>query len=281
MSAKSYLLKISRPRFWIYLFGPFLIGAAAASDKLTEIATLNVGVLAVYFLFPANLLVYGVNDIFDYETDRLNPKKAKYETLVGPDFRFKLLLLIALLNIPFIVFTLFAGLRATSILAGFLFFSIFYSSPPIRAKSKPILDSMFNVLYVFPGLISYTLVSGRFPPWLIVLGAGLWTMAMHAFSAIPDIEPDRKSGTGTVATFLGQTGTLLFCALCFAGAALIGSLYIGLFAILMGSVYLLILIAAYFSRSAEGFFNIYRFFPILNAFFGFVIFWVIAYDKLV
>lgn len=35
----------------------------------------------LYFLFPANLLVYGVNDIADEDTDILNAKKQGYELL--------------------------------------------------------------------------------------------------------------------------------------------------------------------------------------------------------
>jgi 4-hydroxybenzoate polyprenyltransferase len=30
---------------------------------------------ALYFTFPANLFVYGVNDFADYDTDKFNSKK--------------------------------------------------------------------------------------------------------------------------------------------------------------------------------------------------------------
>ena len=36
----------------------------------------------VYFLIPANILIYGINDIFDYDTDKLNPKKGTYEAFI-------------------------------------------------------------------------------------------------------------------------------------------------------------------------------------------------------
>jgi 4-hydroxybenzoate polyprenyltransferase len=43
---------------------------------VTENVRLSIVVLLmIYFTYPANLLVYGVNDIFDYETDKLNAKK--------------------------------------------------------------------------------------------------------------------------------------------------------------------------------------------------------------
>jgi hypothetical protein len=47
------------------------------------------------------------------------------------------------------------GFLVSLSLLGFLFFGIFYSAPPIRAKEIPFLDSFFNILYVFPGIAAY------------------------------------------------------------------------------------------------------------------------------
>jgi 4-hydroxybenzoate polyprenyltransferase len=44
-------------------------------------------------------------------------------------------------------------------------------------------------------------------------------MAMHTFSAVPDIEPDRRAGIRTTATVLGEHATLLYCALAWLVAA--------------------------------------------------------------
>ena len=71
----SYLLKISRPRFWIYLLGPYLIGIIAATDTVDILYTIPFWIGFLYFLFPANLLIYGANDISDYQTDQHNQKK--------------------------------------------------------------------------------------------------------------------------------------------------------------------------------------------------------------
>ena len=78
------LLRISRPRFWIYLLGPYLIGSILAFEPMQIIWQWQFWLGFVYFTLPANLLIYGVNDIFDYETDKLNPKKQNYEALVTP-----------------------------------------------------------------------------------------------------------------------------------------------------------------------------------------------------
>ena len=79
------IVNISRPRFWIYLFGSYLLGVVAGASSSADFVRFDSILFGLYFLLPANLLVYGVNDIFDFETDRLNPKKAGYEILVQPE----------------------------------------------------------------------------------------------------------------------------------------------------------------------------------------------------
>jgi 4-hydroxybenzoate polyprenyltransferase len=44
-------------------------------------------------------------------------------------------------------------------------------------------------------------------------------MAMHTFSAVPDIVPDRRAGIRTTATLLGERATLAYCAGCWLLAA--------------------------------------------------------------
>jgi 4-hydroxybenzoate polyprenyltransferase len=57
------------------------------------------------------------------------------------------------------------------------------------------------------------------PPLPAVVGGWLWTMGMHTFSAIPDIEPDRAAGIRTTATVLGERGAYVYCGACWLAAA--------------------------------------------------------------
>lgn len=274
-----FLVKVSRPRFWIYIFGPYIVGLIAGLGNSSEL-TNSQGTFAMYFLLPLNLLIYGINDIFDYETDKLNPKKTDYEELVTPEKRTKLWIVILALNTPFllkaILFTNFAA--AISAIA-FLFFSIFYSAPPIRAKTKPFLDSAFNVLYVLPGVFGYSLVTGEFPPASVVIAGALWTAAMHAYSAIPDIEADREAKLSTIATVLGPTGTHIFCLAAYVGSAVLSHQYLGIVSIALGSVFVLTMLASMITHDRDGVFRIYRLFPFINAAAGFILFWAIAIPK--
>ncbi len=275
-----FLLKVSRPRFWFYLFGPYLVGLVAGIAARGELADWRYALFAIYFLFPANLLVYGINDIFDYETDALNAKKTDYEQLVGPEKRRTLFYWIAGLNLPFIIAAaLLFDLNSFLALQSFVFFSLFYSSPPIRAKTKPILDSAFNILYVMPGVFAFAITSGSLPPATLVIAAGMWTAAMHAYSAIPDIEADKKAGLATIATFFGGYTTLAICFGLYLAAAVLSFEYLGPTAIMLGSAYMILMIASVQSLRTGRIFNLYKAFPMINIVAGFVLFWHVVISK--
>ncbi|HQU82103.1 MAG TPA: prenyltransferase [Pyrinomonadaceae bacterium] len=275
----KFLLKISRPRFWIYIFGPFIVGLISGANSPNEILSLKNLIFGIYFLFPANLLIYGINDIFDYETDKLNQKKTEYETLVEPDYRKGLSIVILLTNLPFIIYSFFINSKLALAMCGFLFFSCFYSAPPIRAKAIPFLDSIFNILYVFPAIFSFVLMTENFPPILAVVSAGFWTMAMHAYSAVPDIEADKQANLQTVATKLGANGTLLFCLVCYLLSAVLAFQFIGIFAFFFGIIYAAMMIISFKFNQKNEVFKVYKFFPMVNTIVGFFLFWTIALSK--
>lgn len=266
------ILKISRPRFWIYLFGPYMIASFAAyTSGYTEFSWQTVW-WGMYFLFPANLLIYGVNDIFDFETDRLNDKKQKYEALVVRKDHKRIVIWMILLHIPFVV-SLFwiSHLQIFSLLC-FLFFGIFYSAKPIRAKSKPILDSFFNILYVFPGVFGYFLHEGEKFSWYLFFTATLWCMAMHAYSAIPDQSADKKAGISTIATLLGGNGTLLFCFLCYVFGIILSVNELGVLSWILGGIYIVFMALSFFLLQNHTIFKLYKAFPWINAFSGMLLF---------
>jgi 4-hydroxybenzoate polyprenyltransferase len=218
MSRAVYLLKLSRPRFWIYLAGPVLVGAVFGASSLPELLSAPTVALFAFFLLPANVLLYGVNDVFDADVDRANPKKDDREVRYGGQ-RFVLVAvvtsgLLGLVLVPLL------PLGALAWVAVFYALGIGYSAPPIRFKTTPVLDSVSNGLYLAPGAAAYVALAGSQPPALAVAGAWLWTMGMHTFSAIPDIEPDRAAGIRTTATLLGERRTYAYCLACWALAAL-------------------------------------------------------------
>jgi len=214
----SYLVALSRPRFWFYLAGPVVVGVAVAATSVDELFGSTAVALFAYFLLPANVLLYGVNDIFDAEVDTENPKKDDKEVRWQGDRSVTAAVVLSgLLGVGLLGVTPPA---AWPWLVGFLFLAIEYSAPPLRFKTTPLLDSVSNGLYILPGIAAYVVVAGGQPPALAVVGAWLWTMGMHTFSAIPDIEPDRQAGIRTTATALGERRTYGYVAGCWLAASL-------------------------------------------------------------
>ncbi|MFW5948559.1 MAG: prenyltransferase [Halolamina sp.] len=214
-----YLLTLSRPRFWLYTAGPVLVGVAYAAESVSDLLAPLPAVLFLYFLLPANVYLYGINDRFDREIDAENPKKEEG----SPEARWRdssavTAVVAAAGSLGLALFPLTPGV-AWPALAGFFALATAYSAPPLRFKSRPLLDSLSNGLYLLPGAAAYAALAGAQPPAAALVGGWLWTMAMHTYSAIPDIEPDRAAGVETTATLLGETRTYLYCAGCWTLAA--------------------------------------------------------------
>ena len=227
----AHLLTLSRPRFWLYLAGPVLVGLVFGARSVGDLLAPVPLALALYFLFPANVFLYGVNDVFDRDADAHNPKKDDREAR----YRGERDVLAAVAASALLGVALLAVLPAAAWpwLAGFLLLGTEYSAPPLRFKTTPFLDSLSNGLYVLPGAAAYVALAGERPALLAVLGGWLWTMAMHTFSAIPDIEPDRAAGIRTTATALGERRTYVYCACCWLGAAVAFGLLSPLFGTLL------------------------------------------------
>lgn len=220
-TAAGHLFWLSRPRFWLYLAGPVLVGVAYAATAPADLLDPVTVVLFLYFLVPANVFLYGINDIFDADIDEQNPKKSdegKEVRYTGSRVVVLAVVVSALLALGFVPLLPSAALVA---LAGFLVLGAAYSAPPLRFKTTPLLDSVSNGLYVLPGVAGYAALTSSYPPVLAILGGWVWAMGMHTFSALPDIDPDREAGIQTTATLLGESRTLAYCAGCWVLAALL------------------------------------------------------------
>jgi len=209
-------------------------------------------------------LIYGINDIFDYETDKKNPKKQGYEMLVQPKHHRILYKHILIWNIPFFVYALFINKTALLWLFVFVFFAVFYSAKPIRAKVVPLFDSFFSAAhYIATGVFGYILLGGVITSWAPIVAAILWAMAMHAYSAIPDIDADTQAGIETVATKFGAHKTLILCLLLYVVAGVIGSFFIGVWSLILTLPYLYMIFIT--RKNMSSLFRYYKIFPWVNA----------------
>ena len=260
----SNLVVLSRPRFWLYLAGPFALGAAASGAVFWVDPVF--WLLFLFFLFPANVLLYGVNDFFDRDTDKFSSKKSGREFVFSGE-SWVLWSWVSCLVLGLLV----AWWFSSWLVLGFLFLAVFYSAPPLRFKARLLLDSWSNGLYVLPGFFSYVLFSGSLPAWWVVVGAWSWAASMHLFSAIPDIVADKKAGLSTTAVVVGRADALRLCSvwwlLSLACAAFSASWFSLLFVVY--AVFPLVLVG----RSQAVVSEAYWYFPLFNGLVGFVLFW--------
>lgn len=211
MNVLKLIIRLSRPRFWLYLAGPYLLGYTFAYDHTTSFLTPKSVYTFLYFLIPANIFLYGVNDIFDRETDKINPKKdSKEQKITLKTYSIYLYIVIFSLCMAIPLF-IFQNRLSNLLLALFLIFSYLYSAPPIRFKIKPFVDSASNILYALPAFIGFSQLVYTAPNYKILLVAWLWTFGMHLYSAIPDIEYDKKAHMQTTAVYLGEQKSLWLC----------------------------------------------------------------------
>ncbi len=271
-----YFATVTRPRFWLYLAGPYLLGYTAGASSLRDLLAPEFWLYLAFFLGPANLLLYGVNDLADADTDAVNPKKGTMEArLDGRERPLARAVLVCLLVSGLAV----AGLPswpARGLLVLFVALALGYSLPPFRFKARPILDMASNFLYALPGFVGYLQAGGGRTQPTVVAFAWCWTAAMHLFSAIPDIASDRQAGVVTTATRLGAARSLALCgALWGVGGGLLlagGVLWPwSLLALLYPAIPLVLL-----WRGGGGVGRAYWAFPLLNGALGMLAFFLIA-----
>lgn len=266
------MFRVSRPRFWMYLFGPYLLGAASAFHAGTGTFSSSAVLLGLYFTLPANMFIYGINDIYDYETDVTNEKKQGYESVVPHAQHRFIWRAITVTNIVFIPLVFTLHFYAALACLGFVFLGYSYSAPPIRAKARPFLDSASNALYVMPGIAAYFAFGGDHMSIALVLAGICWSAAMHAFSAVPDIDADTLAGIPTIATTLGAQRTLYMCMVLYVIAGGIAGFTLGIIGWIGCGVYVALMLMALRSTTHHDLMKTYKQFPMINTGIGALLF---------
>jgi 4-hydroxybenzoate polyprenyltransferase len=210
------VLAASRPFSWINTAYPFAAGYLLSTGGRIDVA-LVVGTL--YFLGPYNLLMYGINDVFDYESDLRNPRKGGIEgALADPAtaraVHRRILWACALTNVPALAWLVLLGdAAAAAVLAVVVFLVVAYSAPRLRFKERPVVDSVTSAMH-FVGPLWYALVLtgtdlGARTAWPVLAAFVAWGVASHAFGAVQDVRADREGGLASVATVLGAHATVV------------------------------------------------------------------------
>lgn len=172
-------------------------------------------------------VTFGVNDVYDIDSDTGNLRKTNSWThgtaLSVCDIRF-VLLAAKLLTGLVILLALPASASSPWVLgytAAFLCLAWTYSTPPLRLKERPIIDSLSNGLmcwlfwasgYIFSGERTLTLyndpsaTNGRL--------VFLYASALHSLAAVEDAKADASANQRTIVTTFGERFALLFSLVC-------------------------------------------------------------------
>ena len=143
------LIGVSRPAGWFSFPAFFLMGSVSSgSTTLTPLFISQLLLLS----FPFSIFVYGINDIYDWESDIINPRKGiTFEGIrLEPQYH-SFVKHVAFFAISLLFFTSLLTLNISNILTVGLLVPLgyFYSAPPVRFKERPPLDSIINGIGFF------------------------------------------------------------------------------------------------------------------------------------
>lgn len=160
-----------------------------------------------------------MNDIYDYETDRRNPRKLADSVEGGvlhPVHHNDVLVASYISTIIVLLSTL--AYEHQNILATISIVVIAwqYSSPPLRIKEIPFLDSISNGCLVFLIWFYGFSLSGssisEVPLKVVVNHVAI--VGGHALGAVVDYEADTAVGLTTIATAMGKRRAAIFAVVC-------------------------------------------------------------------
>lgn len=211
MTLARVLFVTSRPLSWVNTAYPFAVAYFVSTGRVD--LTLVVGTL--FFLVPYNLAMYGINDVFDYESDLVNPRKGGIEgAVVAPQFHRPILWASFIACLPFVAFLITVGdWASTAILALSLLAVVAYSVKGLRLKELPFLDSITSSFhFVSPALFGIVLAHSAVSTAqsLVLTAFFLWGVGSHAFGAVQDVVSDRNGGIRSIATVMGAAWTVRF-----------------------------------------------------------------------
>lgn len=216
------LLRISRPPLWIVLPLIFCLGLAYGQHGLTDPSfRLTPFMIAQIFMlsFPMCLFTFGLNDIHDRASDRLNPRKRGIEGTLLAEGSQKPVKVAA-----FWAGVLFLCVSAASADPGHVYFAVMllvfsyaYSTPPWRFKTRPPLDIVSaGVLgFLAPFGMGFSLVDNALDLPFHAFFFTMCVMGFHAFSTISDYSADKTVGDRTFAVAYGKRAAALLPALIF------------------------------------------------------------------
>lgn len=199
------LAKQSRPLFWIFTGGLFLLGAVVGADVSHVRIPWGSGTflaLWAWFMLGENIVGVYINDYCDRHADAHNRRKRmRWHAPLAP----VAWMLVLVATLFFIGCAVVAGKSFVWFL-GFVFYigTLLYNVPPVRLKGRPIADLSIGPASGLPPIVmGYALVAGQVPAGGVLV-AGIVLFALFEFvDKLFDMDADKAAGVTTTAVWLG------------------------------------------------------------------------------
>lgn len=214
------LLKVSRPGFWPTQLWFYLLPFGRRDMFGSPAFFLG----CLYVTFPLGLLIYGWNDIFDAETDRLNGRKDSwlFGACLDDEGLRRLPAWMIAVQLPFVaLFTWLAGPKMLGWFAAMAFANALYNQPFLGFKNRPVVDVLTQVGYLLIFVLASWLCDVPQLSIPALTFSALFAMQGHLFGQLMDIEQDLAAGRKTSASVVGVVGGKLIVAAIVLGEAAI------------------------------------------------------------
>jgi len=222
MTRLLFLVQVSRPILWPVLPLVYYLGLHAARAPLSAAAVVEMLLLTL----PMNLIGCGLNDVYDYESDRRSERRRKVWGAVVADADRTLVWRACLATVPLVLGGALVTRNAFNIAAtgGLVLVAWAYSVPPLRLKERPPLDSLANGLgfFLLPFTMGYSLGADPMAMPLKYYLLALSVCGIHALATAADYEADKAAGHRTLAVVFGRQAAAAFALATFAIALVFG-----------------------------------------------------------
>jgi len=206
------LLRVRSWIGWIFYFALGFLFLAMPSWNMVSIAAAFISATAGIFV---------LNQCYDLVVDRLHFEKNRLPIAAGAvttTGAFSLYVASTALSLGLVMLT---DISLVPLFAAYIGGGIIYSVPPIRIKSRPILDVIFVGIFsgVIPLMIGFQasrqLALGWLWQWtlpyqdalLIMTTLFLFQSSTHIFQAVGDFEADRDAGEMTTVVKFGKANS--------------------------------------------------------------------------
>lgn len=162
LSLPRRLFIASRPISWINTAYPFGVTYYLSTGRVDGLLVLG----SLFFLVPYNVVMYGVNDVFDYASDVKNPRKGGVEGALLPSQTHRAVLLVcALISLPLMLWMMLSGPWLAALILVLLMLDVVaYSAPPLRTKERPFWDSLTSSIHFVGPMVYAVVLTGSICP---------------------------------------------------------------------------------------------------------------------